>query len=76
MRSCKRVSRADDPLIAPSQTARETSRNIIRSPEVRDRQCNTVFASTSKTRAVARMPSPSAKQASTRTIRSTAACLP
>ena len=29
--------RADDRLIAPSQTARETSRNIIRSPEVHDR---------------------------------------
>jgi hypothetical protein len=39
-------------------------------------QCNTVFASTSKTRAVARMPNPSAKQASTWTISSTAACLP
>ena len=39
-------------------------------------QCNTVLASTSKTRAVARMPKPSARQAKTRTMSSTAACLP
>ena len=32
----KRVPRADDRRIVPSQTARERSRNIIRSPEVRD----------------------------------------
>ena len=37
MRSCKRVSRADDRLIGPSQTARARSRNIIRSPEACDR---------------------------------------
>jgi len=39
-------------------------------------QCNTVLASTSKTRAVARIPKPSARQANTRTMSSTAACLP
>src|SRR5262249_13798041 len=35
-------------------------------------QCNTVLGSTSNTRAVARMPRPSARHASTRTISSTA----
>ena len=39
-------------------------------------QCNTVFGATSKTRAVARIPKPSARQAKTRTMSSTAACLP
>ena len=39
-------------------------------------QCNTVFGSTSKTRAVARMPKPSAKHANMRTISPTATRLP
>src|SRR2546430_10242001 len=39
-------------------------------------QCSTVLGATSKTRAVARIPKPSAKHASTRTISSTAPCLP
>jgi hypothetical protein len=38
--------------------------------------CNTVLGATSKTRAVARIPNPSAKHAKTRTMSSTAACLP
>src|SRR5439155_19780778 len=36
MRSCKRVARAGDWLIDINQTPWERSRNIIRSPEVRD----------------------------------------
>jgi hypothetical protein len=39
-------------------------------------QYRTVLGSASKIRAAARMPNPSARNASTRTIRSTAACLP
>ena len=36
-KGCKRVSSADDWLLDTTQTARERSQSIIRSPEVRDR---------------------------------------